>query len=168
MPQSRSQCKRYGIGKHEDYLEQCFIDLDLPVKRHQVYCFLCLSMFTNPVFGRYPDKCDHCGNSFIRKGEKFLYCMPDIVIEDPTRHGKGIIFVNGPHHQKSNWIAKDKLQISVLRKNNWRVFIIDNEELDNLKHSNRCFLALGIWAAMRDLSMYRRAFANEKEIPALK
>ena len=170
--QTKSQCNRYGISKHEDIIEKYFVELGLPVKRHQVYCFLCLSMFTNPVYGEYPDKCDHCGNSYARKGEKYLYCMPDIVLEDPMRHGKAVVFVNGAkYHTKPKDVAKDKMQISILRKNNWRVFVIDNDEIDHLehiKHSNRCFLALGIWAAMRNQELYLKAFEKEKEIPALR
>lgn len=162
--QRKSEASRKGETPQEDYLEQCFIDLGLSCKRHQVFCFLCLSMFTNPRAGRFPNICEHCGNDYP---ERRMYCMPDLVLEDPQRHGKGIIFVNGEVHDKPAVIAKDKYQISILRKNNWRIFVVDNQEIDYLKHSNRCMLALGIWVAMKDKAMYYRAFAREKEIKAL-
>lgn len=127
-------------------------------------------MFTNPKFGEYPDMCDHCGNYYDKKG-RGMFCMPDIVLEDPERHGKAVIFVNGKHHEKTAQIAKDKFQIATLRKNNWRIFIIDNEEIKHLeyvKEANRHFLALGIYRAMIDLDMYNLAYAKEKEYPALR
>lgn len=163
----KSETKRYGVSKYEDYLEKCFTELGLPCKRRQVFCFLCLSMWTNNS-NEYPDKCDHCGNNYT---ERRMYCMPDIVLEDPERHGKAVIFVNGKHHEKPKIILKDKFQISVLRKNNWKCFVIDNSEIDHLEHikqSNIRFLVLGMWRAMKDSTAYWRAIEGEKEIPCLK
>jgi len=91
--------------------------------------------------------------------------MPDIVIEDPMRHGKGVIFVQShEYHDNPKAKKKDQYQMNILKKNNWRVFPIYNEEIDLLHHANRCFLVLGIYAAMKDLRMYLRAFEGEKEM----
>ena len=90
--------------------------------------------------------------------------MPDLVIEDPERHGKGVVFVNGIHHDSDKEKKKDQYQINMLKDQNWRVFTIWNEELDLMRHANRCFLVLGIYRAMRDLISYNRAYAKEKEL----
>jgi len=157
--QQKSKTNRYGITKYEDYIESCFTELGLPCKRRQVFCFICLNMWENET-DRYPEDCRICGTRYL---EARMYCMPDIVVEDPERHGKAVIFINGEHHNKKQVKEKDKYQIQVLKKNNWRVFTIWNEELDLLRHANRCFLVLGMYRAMKDLTMYVRAFDKEKE-----
>jgi len=161
MVQRASEGRRYGVTKHEDYLEQCFITLGLSCKRRQVFCFICTNMWTNNT-NEYPNSCANCGTTYY---EKNMFMMPDIVIEDPERHGKGVIFIQGSHHDKEKVKIKDKFQIDCLKENNWRTFVVYNEELDYLRHANRCFLALGIYRAMRDKTMYDRAFKDERELP---
>jgi hypothetical protein len=121
-------------------------------------------MWTNDS-NSYPHECRNCGTAYV---ESRMYAMPDIVIEDPERHGKAVIFVNGSVHDNEKVRARDKFQAKVFTKNNYRVFVLDNSEIDFLKHSNRCFLVLGIYRAMKDLTMYNRALLDEKEIPILK
>lgn len=158
--QQKSKLPRKGETDYEDYIEKCFLEMGLPCKRRQVFCFLCLSMWTNNT-NQFPSRCDHCGNDYP---ESRMYCMPDIVVEDPGRHGKAVIFINGDVHKKESIKRKDQFQINVLKKNNWKVFTLWNEEIDLLRHANRCFWVLGIWGATRDLTMYNRAFLNEKEL----
>lgn len=91
--------------------------------------------------------------------------MPDLVIEDSETGGRGIIYVNGAaHDNKEKQKKKDKYQISIFRGDGFKVFTINNEELDLLRHANRCFLVYGIYTAIKSPEVYEKAFMNEKEL----
>lgn len=159
--QSKSQCRKWGMSKHEDYLEQCLLQMGLPVKRKQIFCFKCANMWTNES-NEYPGECHSCGAWYTKPG---LFCMPDLVVEDPGRHGKAVIFVQShKYHDGQKAKIKDTYQMEILKKNNWKVFEIYNDELDKLHHANRCFLLLGMFRASLDVVMYRRAYEYEKEL----
>ena len=136
------------------------MELGISVQRHQVFCFQCNVMWAHR-YDQYPSGCAMCGASYT---EPRMYAMPDLVIEDQETSSRAIIFVNGIHHDKERTKKKDQYQIDIFKKNGWRVFTIWNEEMDLMRHANRCFLVLGIYTAMKNPSLYIKAFAREKEL----
>lgn len=127
-----------------------------------IICFQCKKYFANPEPDSYPNHCCLCR---IKYNEKGMYCMPDLLLIDAENDNKkSVVFVNGKVHEKTKVKKKDKFQIEKLREMKIRHFIVNNEEIANLRNTNLRLLVSGIFQANKDLTMYESAFKNEKEI----
>jgi hypothetical protein len=162
MPKYKSETFRRGKTKNEDYMAECFKLMGLPVETGDVFCFICGGFFT---WGKdeYPKDCYRCGRPLQRN----LWAMPDLLIPNYYQDmASAVIYINSEkyHRSKRKQRVHDRDQIEQFCGFKVPVFIIDNEEINNMRHANRCLLALGIKQAIDEPGLKLLAYKDEKEL----
>lgn len=91
--------------------------------------------------------------------------MPDLMVQDPqTGKLRAVIYVNGGiHYADQKVLKKDQFQIKTLKEIGFKVYTITNDEIDNLKWSNLCFIMYGYFMSLCN-EHDQLAYEKEKEI----
>lgn len=158
--QRASEVPRKGRTEQEMRLEKLLSKMQLSFQTEQVFCFLCRNAFANPDANHYPHHCSRCFTAYDEVG---LYCMPDFILNE-----KGIIYVNGEVHDKNKNIKKDKRQIAELKAAGFKVFVINNDEIDSCTDSGLKMRLFAMYKAVNDEALYTRLYDGEKEYACLR
>jgi hypothetical protein len=149
----------------EEYLEEAFRFLEIPYEIFQVFCFRCCSHFSWSI-----SDCPKCfiGKHQLGKGE---FARPDFIIRNGNQ--LGIVFVNGSIHQKKRIHKRDLAQIKEYMRNKIKVFVVENDELDEMSDWSvkrwtripwrNVASAQLIWDCMRSDELYKK-FLSLKDI----
>lgn len=156
--QRLSETPRKGITEQEQRVADLLRKLGISYHRNRVYCFLCRHHFENTSSDRYPSMCLNCRKVYDEPGQ---YCMPDFIIT-----GTKILNINGGIHEKNKkHIEKDRYQVRELLHDGNLVFILNNEEMDNMH--NATLIAYLLTIAHADSHLWHLMYDNEKEYPCL-
>lgn len=156
--QRESETVRRGSTTQELRVSLAFCQWTMP-ETGKVICFECGHEFFNWPADRYPQACLVCGKKYNDVG---MYCLPDITLDNNGNYA--VVFVNGKvHENNAKRKAKDKYQIKRLTDLGYKVFIIKNEEIDNLRISNLLAMTKTIYEATGDMKLYQKLLKNEKE-----
>ena len=160
-----SETTRKGITETEERVKKQLRALEIRYGQDVAICFICEKYF-DIQRGRYPSKCGHCD---VKYDKKFMYCVPDIIINNPNVAKYGVIFCNGPIHEKNDaQIKKDKYQVRKLKEFGFTVFVLKNEEVAKLTNFNLRSLLIGYYYVLMYPELYDQLIAGEKEIPSLR
>lgn len=127
--------ERKGKTEFEDALQQLFWEINVYPLMDNYVCLACGKASENPRPDKYPDGCGKCWVDFDKIG---MYMMPDLLI------GNAVILVNGHVHTKYMRKKKDEAQIKRLLELGYKVFVFENEDVDQLVNSKKfiCHAAL--------------------------
>lgn len=151
--QRASELPRKGISEQERRLRSLMLKIRLPFESGHVFCFMCFTHFANPTNDRYPGMCKNCKWVYNDAGQ---YCMPDFIL------GKNVLNLNGGVHEKNHkHIMKDHFQIEELERNGRLVFLLKNEEVDNM--TNATLIGYLQTVANADSRTHETMYRDEQE-----
>lgn len=157
-----SEVPKKGISEQEIRIQKLLTELEIPHRTNQVYCFACRNLYSNPRGYQYPTECPICGVHFDEYG---MYCLPaNVLLNGDSR---GVLYVNGQVHEKAKVLRRDKLQVRKFRAEGWPVFVLKNEEIDNMTNATLKATLYAFWRAVAHPDLYERLYRGEKEYLAL-